>query len=198
MSEKLPNWADHGLLTLAYWVGYKNSIYSAYPFSEGALVDELLTIISRWKKNDEYLERERAYGQLAKGIEEDKYLDLAVGKKSDDGPYGKRLNIDTITYAIEVKRYTPKRSNTLPNIMRDLEKLHILKTANSNIRCFLIVVSQGEHPQEFISDKFCRKTGNVYSGRKPGLSAKIVNVKKTFNSTRGSRRGNYVILIEVK
>ena len=112
-NQALPNWVNHGLQSLAFWVGYKKSLYSAYPFSEGALVDELLTIISRWTKDIEYLERERAYRELAEGIDQNKYLDLAIGLKSKEGKYGKRLNVNTISTAIEVKRYTPKRSTTI-------------------------------------------------------------------------------------
>ena len=187
----LPKWCAPTLQGLAYWLAYKKQFYSGYRLSEGAIVGELAQgISSNINKHNEVLECERMYKELSSSIIGQTRLDLAIGNISE-GIRGKTLKVNTLKYALEVKRY----ENGWNLILDDLKKLKELHRQNKVIRCFLIVASQDCRPDKLVSEK--NHPIEKYLRTDLDFETKVRTVKKAFSSKRKSDNGNFVILIEI-
>ncbi|WP_149304913.1 hypothetical protein [Pareuzebyella sediminis] len=190
-NSPLPNWCAPTLQGLAYWLAYKKEFYNDYKLSEGAIVGELAQgINSNIDNHNEVLECERMYKELSPCIKGQTRLDLAIGRKSK-GTRGKSLNIETLKYALEVKRY----ENGWNLILEDLNKLKELHSQNKLIRCFLIVASQNYRPVKLVSDK--NHPIEKFLKSELNFETKVRTVKKAFSSKRKSDYGNFAILIEL-
>lgn len=187
----LPKWCAPTLQGLAYWLAYKKQFYNGYTLSEGAIVGELAQgINSNIDKEEEVLECERMYKELSPSIEGQTRLDLAIGNISE-GTKGKTLKVNTLKFAIEVKRY----ENGWNLILEDLKKLKELNIRNKDIRCFLIVASQDHRPEKLVSDK--NHPIEKFLKSDLNFETKVRTVKKAFSSKRKSDNGNFVVLIEI-
>lgn len=198
----LPKWVHPTLQGLAFWLAYKKQFYSGYKLSEGAIVGELAQgLSSNINKESELLECERMYKELLGNDEKNIRLDLVIGNKpinesntksnrAAKSDKGKRLTIDDVKFAIEVKRY----ENGWELIIDDLKRLKKLKDAKSDVRCFLIVACQDERPKKLVSEKF----NPINKELKASLDyVKNRTVKKAFYSKKASNKGNFTVLIEV-
>ena len=160
-SQVLPNWLPISLQGLTFWTGYRKVIYHEYHLSEGAIVAELCALLyAKISSTELVVLPEVMFKNLLKVDSEnsannvdltradlvvaDRFISKEVKTNRDD-------NIaDQTKFVIEVKRNDAGWSN----LKNDLLKLYafIKGTKNSQVRCFLIVVSESGAPKKFVSN----------------------------------------------
>lgn len=175
----IPVWSETMLQGLAYWMGYKRTLYRHHLLTEGAIVAEAVSLIHSNLKDSERVECEVGYPKL--GSQAGKTLaDIVVF--SGDQP----------TCVIEVKR--GKASNSL--IAADLQKLQAIKKINKSVRCFLLVASQGNLPTNYVD----KQTGEAKKGtyQLDGIGFRIIRVCKAASSFKSLKSAHYACLLELK
>lgn len=175
-------WIDPVLQGLAYWIGYKKQFYHGHSINEGAIVSEVLSLLSVNSEPNQKICCEEMYSRIVSGTNRKERADLVV------------YNHDRIESVIEVKRFESGKNL----IEGDLKKLARIKNENIGIRCFLLLVSQKTIPFLFVNEN-----GVAYKStlRIPDskFSSKVIRVCKAVNSFREDAylKANYACLIEV-
>jgi hypothetical protein len=180
-NSTLPRWVVPLLQGLSYWVGYKKQFFPYYDLSEGALVAEATQFISsKLESTKEQLKCEVYYKEIIANFDKEERADIVISEN------------DKIKYVVEVKR--SKSSQSL--LEKDFEKLSRIKIENKRIRCFALVISQGDRPRKFVNEKGLSNK-KVYL--KKGYKVKAIRVCKTSQSflPKTIERANYSILIEI-
>ncbi len=178
----LPRWANGALQSTAYFIGYELSKFKEYHLVEGDLVKQFVEQIQIRINNLGLTKRETMYKEL------DSSLKFMKKKRADIVLY--KRESEELSCIIEVKRAEANPRE----IEKDLERLAYAKKALPNSRCFLVIFSQRQRPNAFVSKK-----GNAL--KKPKVVgdyfASTIRVCKTTNSFKGADRANYACLIEV-
>jgi len=172
-----PTWTDKLLQATAFWVGYKSQLYH-YPLTEGAIVGEAAALLSNGLDKGYRLECEIMYKELNAPVLGQARADLAI-KQGD--------HLDTI---IEVKRATASRKK----IDEDFKRLATVHRSNPSSRCFLLLVSQGLRPVNYVTDEGKAVTGVINT---KDYTAKVRRACKAASSFRGTESAHYSCLIEV-
>ncbi len=198
MGER-PDWTDCVLQGLAYWIGYKKQYYRHYPLSEGAIVGEVLSLLASNLDRDILLESEVMFKNFCTDWKGNGRADIVISKKNNQIDIQNNLNI-----IIEVKREeAPKHQ-----INKDLERLAKFKEQceNSDKRCFLILVSQGKRPSDFVTENGNAKHAEIKIPNSKFCIAKTRRVCKAIskfdklngNTTiKAAKDAHYACLIEV-
>lgn len=153
-SNKLLFWTDNVLQGLAYWLGYKKQYYRFYPLSEGAIVEETLSLLAaNLDLDNKRLNAEVMYKRLYTK-EDQTRADIVISAKPKEKKVSKK-EFDYSVYAenvIEVKLYKGKAS--LQDIEQDFSRLAdcLAHGKQKSLRCFLILVSQQGIPKPYVTD----------------------------------------------
>jgi hypothetical protein len=192
---KYPKWAAKALQGVAFWVGHRQSMYSRYQLSEGALTAELCNLIHTNLPKDYRLRCELSYEKffpadfMPPEVVTGKRVDLSVWKRYEmaSGRHGQRPE-----YVIEVKRANAGNNR----INHDLQRLASVIEESEGIRGFLVVLSEGRLPSRFVSPNGRAKGGRVkIVGTKCKCS--VVQVWKAARSFSRVDIAHYACLIEV-
>lgn len=195
---KCPIWAEKALQGLTFWMGHRQSLYSGYPLSEGALVAETCNLICANLLYDEALHCEVPYRALVLGsrgstVTQGMRVDLVVATKKFGRAEMKRGALQPFaTSAIEVKLASASRKK----IDEDIRRLAGLKVQNPKIRTFLFLVSETKRPSRFVledgtavrGDFSIEDTSYVYSVRR---------TCKATSSFSGHNSAHYACIIEI-
>jgi hypothetical protein len=196
--QEKPEWTDAVLQGLAYWVGYKKQYYKFYPLSEGAIVGETLSLLSSHLPKGLRIDPEVMYKKICSNCSsKNSRADIVISrhnKKNHDAE-------QDVSCIIEVKREdAPKRQ-----IKKDLTRLanYISKTKNEEARAFLLLVSQGKRPEDFVTKKGNAKHENIKIAEYEKYIAKVRRVCKATskfdnrNHIVAADNAHYACLIEV-
>lgn len=175
----LQKWSNPLLQGLAFWLGYRTQLYRFYPLSEGAIVNEAASLIHGNLEDKFNLECEVMYKRLGVSKAGQTRADIVIKK-------GKK--IDTV---IEVKR----ASSSATKIKNDLVRLAKVNNAKKLSRCYLLLVSQGQIPQDFVDANTGEASGIEIYG--DGYTAKVRRLCKASASFKKKEKANYACLIEV-
>lgn len=178
-SPQKPTWVEPALQGLAFWLGYRKQLFRHHDLPEGALVAELSTLMYAHIGQDEILECEYPYSGLI-GDPDLSRVDIALLRENLPHTF------------IEVKR--GKAATKL--IEGDITKLARIRELNPEIRCFLIIGSQGKLPVKFVD----RETGRAIKGiheTSDGVRYKVTRVCKAAASFEKKETAMYVCLVEV-
>ncbi len=178
-TKKNPSWVEPALQGLAFWLGYRKQLYRHHDLPEGALVAELSSIMYGHIGQDEKLECEFPYSDL---IADPDLTRVDIALLRDDIPH---------TF-IEVKR--GKAAAKL--IEEDIKKLARIKESNPEIRCFLIIGSQGKLPSRFVDENLGTAIKKVQE-TSDGVRYKVKRVCKAAASFERKETAMYVCLVEV-
>jgi hypothetical protein len=195
---KRPEWLEHALQGLAFWMGHRHSLFKDYPLPEGALVAEACNLIQANLPADLVLMPECLYrnlvpqGAAVTGVAALARADLVLCAAEAKG-VGREGNISAHTkFVIEVKR-----GNAGPqSIDEDLCRLHnYLQVATEGTRCFLFIVSESLAPRRFV------KEGKSILGAHPIPEStgyfRVRRSVKAASSFSGKETAHYVCLLEV-
>ena len=201
MESTLPErqkWLEHALQGLAFWIGHRHSLFSAYPLTEGALVAEACNLIQANLPSGLILLPECIYkylvpnGTQIERITGQSRADLVLCDK-DARPIGRDGNISPhVRYVIEVKRGSaPKRE-----IDSDFIRLHsYLRASINGARAFLFVISESSAHRRFV------RSGKSILGSQKILGCdghfRVRRTVKAAASFSGKETAHYVCLIEV-
>lgn len=144
-NNDIQHWTVPLLQGLTFWLGYKEQLFPNYPLTEGAIVGEAVQLINGHLFNNiEKLKYEIMYKTL--GVEHSGNIraDLVICEKSK-----LKTESDRVKIVIEVKKNVNKKL-----IQEDFVRLLKLKNLDkgNKIRCFLLLVSQGEKPQFYVTN----------------------------------------------
>ncbi len=147
-----PAWASEVLQGLAYWIGYSRAYYRHYHLLEAAITAELCNLLNaKINSGGEnlYLCAEVPYRKLLskknQRSDDNRRLDLLITSKPEKNCANSDNFSKTGKIAIEVKRGDAPKSE----ITRDLRRLAELKSANSNLRTFLIIAGESKLPKQY-------------------------------------------------
>lgn len=192
-----PKWLETALQGLAYWMGHRQSLFRTYPLTEGAMVAEACNLIFANLSPELVILPERMYRDLVRP-EGNPFqgkltrADLVICDKTVN-QNNVNANISVyVKYVIEVKRGSA--SNQL--IDEDLKRLCQLKNAgNTDIRCFLFVISEGHAPKRFVNNGKSIKGWNEIQGCSGYY--RVRRTVKASPSFSNKERAHYVCMIEV-
>jgi len=182
----LPNWIFPPLQGITFWVSHRRTIYPKYPLGESALIAELCNLTQTHLPNDHELKCEVSYKSLSNKLKFD--INLTKRARTDLVVYF----MEKPSYVFEVKRASAGNKN----IEKDLLRLAKLKFCNSSIRVFLIIVSEAQRPENYVSNKGVAIRGN---NKLNGTKARwrVRSVKKAAHSFKNKNSASYACLIEV-
>nr|WP_152415950.1 hypothetical protein [Burkholderia pseudomallei] len=189
-----PAWLAKALQGVAFWIGHRQSLYSAYPLTEAAIVTEVCNLIHA-NLGDGY--RLKCEVPFSKFIADEVRPDLVTERARVDLVVAKRVKQDgktrlKVKYLIEVKRASAPKTQ----IDADLRRLAAVKKVRPSSRAFLLVISEGTIPTGFVS-----KRGMSLPGKKAiSGSDGFYRVLKTFKAAKFFSRpstAHYACLVEV-
>ena len=197
--EQTPAWTDNVLQGLTYWVGYKKQYYRFYPLSEGALVAELLSLLSANTDSSSIIIPEVMYKKICSEWKkkDGTRVDISIAfKKKENFSHAKHTHT-----VIEVKRDMKGNKNKITNDIERLAKC-LSKSNISGLRGFLILVSQDHRPEKFVSSKGNARHKEFKIEKYPNYIAKVRRVCKSTSSFKGegsvaTEHAHYACLIEV-
>ena len=181
MKKDLPKWVFPTLQGIVFWLGYKKQYYSGYHLTEGAIIGEITQLIASNLDKSEKLKCEVLYNEIIEELSDSIRIDLSIYDRVE----GKCL------YALEIKRYEAG----INLIEKDLQRLYELKNHNDDIRCFLIVVSQNDYPEIFVTEEGNSKKYNIAG--EYGFDAYIRRTCKASSSFKVKDSANFASIIEV-
>jgi hypothetical protein len=196
--EPLPSWTTTALQGLAFWIGYKRSLYRDYPLSEGALVTELRSLIHANLPDDLFLLCEVGYSQLVKkGVTRPKIIagsvraDLVIaGEIESKKTPGK--TIYTPHVVMEFKRARAAASQ----ITKDLQRLAALKFVHHHARTFLLVLSEADRNDRFVTEEGASRKGEHPIPDSPGVF-RVRRTMKAAPAYSNKESANYASIVEV-
>jgi len=142
MAYSLKDSIKDALQGLAFWISYRQTLYRWHLLNEGSLVVEFVNLLNaRLAKVDSEFKIECESQYEDSGRER---MDVEITRKDDSQ-----------VAIIEFKRYLagPKA------IKEDMKKL--LNRKNSNVSCFLVVVSEGKRPEKYVDNYGKAIKGNL-------------------------------------
>lgn len=175
-------WINPVLQGIAHWVGYKKQFYNGHLLNEGSLVSEITSLMNAYMNYNQRIDCELRYSVISSNFKGNERADIV------------QFTNDKIGFIIEVKRYESGRRL----IETDIKKLNAIKSINKNIRCCLLIISQGSVPSLLVSEK-----GNAYKQKftitGSEIKYKIIRVCKSVSSFREDAylKANYACLIEL-
>ena len=184
---------------LVYWIGHRHSLYHGHPLTEGALVAEVCNLLHANLGANEILLCEEQYsrltanGELLENLPPLARADLVVvaGITRKRAASEETLASHVVAVA-EVKRALASKAE----IDQDLDRLAKLKLNTPDVRAFLVVVSESQRP-----DRFVTPNGNARRAEKKiaGINAhySVVRVCKANAASRSSKSAHYGCVIEV-
>ncbi len=189
-----PIWTVTVLQGLAFWIGHKNQYFGHYNLTEGAIVGEALGLLNG-KTCGQKLLPEILYRDLLKNgkdvyTKQDR-VDIVIVSTEP-----KKAKLSEISEeVIEVKRY----SAGITSIKKDMNRLGALlsESENADLRCFVLVVSEGKYPKEYMSNKDRASTKKISLDN--GCEAYVRRVCKSTSSFKRNayKKAHYACLIEV-
>lgn len=194
----LPAWTTTALQGLAFWIGYKRALYSEYPLSEGALVTELRSLIYANLAENQVLACEVAYAKLV-GKSKDRpsiiggsvRADLVVGRLEPSSADGSK----TLRKAEVVMEFKRARAPTA-QITKDMQRLAAVVQAKPTVRAFLIVLSEADR-----IDRFVTAAGTSVKGEHkiPGSSGwfRVRRTLKAAPAYNDRDSANYASIVEI-
>jgi len=189
--EKIPDWTDNVLQGIAYWIGYKKQYYRFYPLTEGAIVAEMLSLLSTSQSGyKSQIHAEVMIKNICKKSTSKKRFDIVISEET--------LSENNIQSVIEVKRLeAPKKE-----LEKDFKKLikYLSCIENNNVRAFVILVSQNTKPTEYISAKGNAKKRTYNIAGYDNYYLKVRRVCKATNkfyTEKNNKKANYVCLFEI-
>lgn len=175
---------------LAFWIGYKNELYNNHNLFEGAISNELISLLKAHLSKEYAISQEEFYRNLTKKKSKkftNDRVDICIYKKDNK-------SIEKLDSIMEFKRYSPSDSN----LIADLEYLSEFKRLNPYVRCFLVITSQSGFPKKLLNDngngKNWRKIN--YNKKLKKSHTKILEVYKAYVS-KSLKRSPFVFLLEV-
>ena len=201
MGTTLPErqrWLEKALQGLAFWIGHRQSLFSSYPLTEGALIGEACNLMQANLPHDLVLLPEIMYRHLVpiarsiEGVTGQSRADLVLCDRGADRVERNGNVSGLVRFVIEVKRGSAPNSE----IDSDLRRLHnYLKSAVPQARALLLVVAESGAPARFV------KSGKSYLGKHaiPGTTGhfRVRRTVKAAASFSGRETAHYVSLIEV-
>lgn len=181
--DEIDYWVYPLLQGTAYWLGHSRMYYSDHLLKEGAIVAEATKLIHSRLKPNEKLNCEKMYKD---------FIDDPIGKQE----FGqKRVDItisqnESLKHLIEVKRGIAIKRN----IKNDLNRLSKAQTYISDVRTFLLLISERKLPDKYVSKDGYAKTRKF--DLKEGYF-KVRRVCKAAPSFKKKKTANYSCLIEV-
>ena len=151
-TEEAPLWLRRAMLGVCFWVGHRRALYRRHPLTEGAIVAELCNLINANLPSKLNLLCEVPYSKLIdvkdkeSRFTERSRVDLSVGTiiRDQDG----KTSMRDCKMIMEVKR-TPSENAAIQN---DLYRLAEVKNKKPSIQTILLLVSEGNRPQEYVSE----------------------------------------------
>lgn len=191
--QKISKLLTDAMQGITFWLGYKNSCYSKYYLTEGAIIGEFVNLIShnlRGKKL--YTEVPYKYMTRLKLDKKNPFkgyrTDIVIAK--DNCRYIKTSLTENTIYAVEIKRYPNDKL-----IMEDLKWLLNLKLHNKKIRCILLITSQKNRPTNYTNNEGNSNQKKIQINKDGYATVRIV--KKSTGSFARKSRANYCCLLEV-
>jgi hypothetical protein len=193
----IPNWLITSLQGLTFWIGYKRALYRGYPLPEGALATELRSLLHANLPDELFLKCEVAYSKIVDGLPRPKPIagsarvDLMVASRIDTKDPSNRWQYEP-EYVFELK--LAKATNTL--IDKDLSRLAAFQATRKGVRAFLIVLSEADRHNRFVTDK-----GQTHKGtHKVPDSDGTYMIRRTVKAASAyvnRDKGNYATMVEV-
>ena len=191
-----PPWLRSSLQGLAFWVGYRRSIYSAHELSEGALAAELCNLLHAHLPESLRLSCEEPYskflpaGVVRKEVGAKARVDLSIWERclpKNSDRYRQRPR-----YAIELKRASAAKSL----IDQDLRRLAYIVEESQGIRGILCLASEGKRPKRFVTNRGVRSIAEISL---PGTNCvyQVIDVRKASHVYDDRNLGQYCCAIEV-
>ncbi len=197
--EKIPQWLIDAMQGVTFWIGHRRTIFRHYPLSESALVTEACNLIQANISENYYLFPEQTYKKLSKAplppiLDKQKRADLAIYYSEEKNT---KKDVDNLRYVFEVKRAnTTKKSR-----IKDIKRLACLleDKRNSNIRCFLIVISEHDMPEDYVTLEGNARTTKHFidCGNTKTAYYSVRRVLKASAGFRNKKSGHYACIIEV-
>jgi hypothetical protein len=196
--QPLPRWALTAIQGLAFWIGYKRSLYRDYPMSEGALVTELRSLIHANLSDRYRLVCEVGYAKLVKaGVSRPTIIagkaraDLVIEKdvESRQAP-GTMISVPFAV--MEFKRAGAPAAQ----IMKDLQRLAALKSVRPSVRVFLLVLSDSARNGKFVTEAGISRGGLHRIDGARGYY-KVRRTLKAAPAYTNKEIANYACIVEV-
>ncbi len=183
---------------LAFWIGYRRSIYNLYHIPEAAVVTEFCNLLSAHLGNDKFLFPEQMYKKLTDQPDIRQIrCDVAVFRKIEKVKLEDRAP-EQVEYVVEVKRYDSSDNA----IQEDIRRLgtYLASKPDPKPQAFLVISCEGTIPEEYsqsiqkkVDDTFgiikldakrgtqTTNDGNTYSVRQlaKALSSENIKVNET-------------------
>ena len=192
-----PQWLEDAIQGLAFWIGHRRAMFRYHPLSEGALVAELCNLIQVNLGDQECLHPEVPYsritgGHLPGGIPTRARADLVLLRGfRDEIPRADDLS-DRAVAAVEVKRGTAGKAL----IDEDLRRLSLARSANPNMRAFLVIASEARQPGRFVSNGKSR-LGKTPVPNSPEWHYRVRRTCKAAASFSALKAQHYVCMLEI-
>ena len=180
---------------LAFWTGYRRSLFRNHPLPEAAFVAELCSLLQAHLPDGDAVAAEVQYADLSLPRSSEfkqsrERADLVVTAKASLGSTLASLPRRT-RYVVEVKR----ASAPAGEIQDDLVKLQrYLSEAPRGRRAFLVVTSEGLAPKALVEHGIARNPSRFEKG---GVPHRVRRVVKAASSFDGHATAHYVCLVEV-
>jgi hypothetical protein len=189
--KEKPAWPrpiTNALQGITYWIGLNRSRDKSHKLSEGALVDELRSLIAGGMRDGESLGREIWYHDLLEKIPSATWRSVFGNKPARADIV---LTAEEKIYVLEIKRYGN-------SINEDLNRLALLRKFLPNCRTALVVIAEREFPK-----KFARLNGlprqDMFGTKGDRCLYEVSRVCKASSSLREAKRdlAHYACLLEV-
>ncbi len=183
-----PRPITNALQGVTYWIGLNRSRDKSYKLSEGALVDELRSLIGGGMRDGESLGREIWYHDLLADVPRAKWGN-AFGEKTARADIV--LRDEKRVYVLEVKRYGK-------SINKDVNRLARLRRFLPSCRTALVIIAEREFPKEFVRLNGLARQ-DLFATRGDDSLYEVSRVCKASSSLRQVRRdfAHYACLLEV-
>lgn len=191
----IPYWLKRALLGTCYWIGHRRALYRDYPLGESAMVAELCNLLFANLPTNLKLICEVQYSQIIdisegdSAFTEKSRVDLCIC-----GPIeNKKANpLEHLLYVLEVKRGKASKAA----INADLRRLLELKRARPEIRAFLLLISEGQRPTDFVTEESFAIRKNLPIANTSGFCRTRV-VMKAVQAVKSLNTAHYGCAIEI-
>ena len=169
---------------LTHWIGRRRCQYRHYPLAEGALVAELCNMVHGKINHPHTLQCEVPYVNFVNRLENP----LTNGSRADLVVFEGEMP----RFIIEVKRH----SAGMTQINADLRRLLAART-NSGAQTYLIVVSEGQRPANFVLENGYAMRGMKNIADTNG-HYRVRAAVKAAHSFRAIERAQYACALKVE
>lgn len=183
----IPHWLNMAMRGVVCWIGWRRSFYRMHNLVEGAIVAEVCNLIAANLDDGKKLICEKLYYEINPKfpIGKTKRADLAILQTD------KKEN--RVTHVIEVKR-----NSSLKKIWEDVERLGSLKKLNSEIKTYLLIVSEHERPQNYVTENGCApKKVFKHKVGKQEYEYRVRKVVKMSHAFTKKEHAHYACILEI-